>query len=64
MYRLACILLHDGDESQDIVHDVFAQLLADDAQLNEATAEAFLLSCVRNKCLNEIRNRKTHERVK
>ena len=64
MYRLACIMLHDGDESKDIVHDVFAHLLADDALLGEATAEAFLLSCVRNRCLNEIRNRKTHERVK
>ena len=64
MYRLACILLHDEDESKDIVHDVFTQLLADDAQLNETTAEAFLLSCVRNRCLNEIRNRKTHERVR
>ena len=64
MCRLACILLHDGDESKDIVHDVFAGLLADDALLNEATAEAFLLSCVRNRCLNEIRNRKNHERVK
>ena len=64
MYRLACILMHDTDESKDIVHDVFAQLLADDAPLNDATAEAFLLSCVRNRCLNEIRNRKTHERVK
>ena len=64
MYRLASILLHDDDESKDIVHDVFAQLLADNSQLNEATARAFLLSCVRNRCLNEIRNRKTHERVK
>ena len=64
MYRLSCILLHDGDESKDIVHDVFAGLLADDALLNEATAGAFLLSCVRNRCLNEIRKRKTHERVK
>ena len=64
IYRLACSMMHDEDESKDIVHDVFAGLLADDALLNEATAEAFLLSCVRNRCLNEIRNRKTHERVK
>ena len=64
MYRLACILLHDEDESKDIVHDVFTQFLTDKIQLNEATAQAFLLSCVRNRCLNEIRNRKTHERVK
>ena len=64
MYRLACILMHDTDESKDIVHDVFAQLLTNNAPLNEATARAFLLSCVRNRCLNVIRNRKSHERVK
>ena len=64
MYRLSCILLHDNDESKDIVHDVFAQLLTNNAPLNEATARAFLLSCVRNRCLNVIRNRKSHERVK
>lgn len=40
MYRLACILLHDEDESKDIVHDVFARLLTDDTQLNELTANA------------------------
>jgi len=64
MYRLACIQLHDGDGSKDIVHDVFVKLLEDEAQLNEVTAEAFLMSCVRNRCLNEVRNRKVHERVR
>lgn len=64
MYQLACILLHDKAGSKDIVHDVFVQLLADKTQLNEPTAKAFLLSCVRNRCLNEIRNQKTHERVR
>ena len=64
MYRLSCILLHDNDESKDIVHDAFVKLLEDEAQLNEVTAEAFLMSCVRNRCLNEVRNRKVHERVR
>ena len=64
MYRLACIMLHDTDQGKDIVHDVFAQLLADDIQLNEATAGAYLMSCVRNRCLNDIRNRHTHERAR
>ena len=44
MYRLASILLHDDEESMDIVHEVFARLLADRRPLQEATAEAFLLS--------------------
>ena len=64
MYRLANILLHDDAESKDIVHDVFAQLLASPAQeLNEETTTAFLLTCVRNRCLNVIRKRKIQERV-
>lgn len=64
MYRLATILLHDDAESKDIVHDVFAQLLASPTiELHEQTAAAFLLISVRNRCLNVIRNRKIQERV-
>jgi RNA polymerase sigma-70 factor (ECF subfamily) len=63
MYRLATMLLHDDAESKDIVHDVFAQLLASSAELHEDTAAAFLLTSVRNRCLNVIRDRKIQERV-
>ena len=64
MYRLATLLLHDDAESKDIVHDVFAQLLASPTtELKEETATAFLLTSVRNRCLNVIRNRKIQERV-
>lgn len=63
MYRLATILLHDDAESKDVVHDVFAQLLASSAELHEDTASAFLLTSVRNRCLNVIRGRKIQERV-
>lgn len=64
MYRLASILLHDDDESKDIVHDVFARLLMGEISPQEATARAFLLSCVRNQCLNVIRERNVHERAR
>ena len=63
MYRLASVLLHDDDESKDIVHDVFARLLLGEFPLHEATAGAFLLSCVRNQCLNVMRDRKIHDRA-
>ncbi len=63
MYRLASILLHDDDESKDIVHDVFAQLLAQQVELNEDTAQSYLLLSVRNRCMNVIRNRNIHEQV-
>ena len=64
MYRLASVLMHDDDESKDIVHDVFARLLTGEFPLHEATAGAFLLSCVRNQCLNVMRDRKIHERAR
>ena len=63
MYRLASILLHDDDESKDIVHDVFARLLANPVELREDSAQSYLLLSVRNQCLNVIRNRKIHEQV-
>ena len=64
MYRLATILLHDDAESKDVVHDIFAQLLNDSKDLKEDTAESYLFTCVRNRCLNVIRSRQIQERVK
>ena len=63
MHQLAMVLLHDDAESKDIVHDVFAQLIASSAELHEETAAAFLLTSVRNRCLNVIRGRKIQERI-
>ena len=63
MNRLASILLHDDDESKDIVHDVFARLLVEQVELHDHTAQSYLLLCVRNRCLNVIRNRKIHEQT-
>ena len=63
MYRLANILLHDDAESKDVVHDIFAQLLSNSRPLRQDTAEAFLLTCVRNRCLNVMRNRQIQERI-
>ena len=63
MYRLASALLHDDDESKDVVHDVFARLLVGKLPVKEDSAKAFLLSCVRNQCLNVIRSRNTQQRA-
>ena len=63
MYRLATILLHDDAESKDVVHDIFAHLLRESQDLREETAESYLLTSVRNRCLNVIRNRQIQERV-
>lgn len=65
MYRLAVLLLHDEAESKDVVHDIFALLLGmPERQLRQEKAEAYLLTSVRNRCLNVIRGRKIQERVK
>ena len=63
MYRLATILLHDDAESKDVVHDIFARLLDGHSDLKEETAESYLLTSVRNRCLNVMRNRHIQERV-
>ena len=63
MYRQATLLLHDDAESKDVVHDIFAQLLDDHRDLREDTAESYLLTSVRNRCLNVIRSRQIQERV-
>ena len=63
MYRMATILLHDDAESKDVVHDVFARLLDNHRDLREDTAESYLLTSVRNRCLNVIRTRQIQERI-
>ena len=63
MYRLATMLLHDDAESKDVVHDIFAHLLRESQDLREETAEHYLLTSVRNRCLNVIRSRQIQERV-
>ena len=63
MYRLATVLLHDDAESKDVVHDIFAHLLRSSQDLREETAESYLLTSVRNRCMNVIRSRQIQERV-
>ena len=61
MYRLAVVLLHDGDLARDIVHDVFACLL--DSPLEISVAGGYLLKATRNRCLNHIRDCEIHQRI-
>ena len=63
MYRLAFMMLHDKEESRDIVHDVFARLLDGDIRFDSGKAGAFLSSCVRNACLNVMRSQDSRERA-
>lgn len=63
MYRLATVYLHDDAESKDVVHDIFARLLDGHSDLKEETIESYLLTSVRNRCLNVIRSQRIQERV-
>lgn len=61
MIRLARILLGDDEEAADVVQDIFLKL-ADSNALPKN--EGYLLTAVRNACLNRIRQMRRHEQVK
>ena len=61
MLRTACRLLGDEEESRDVVSEVFAQL--SEQQVDIRNDAAFLLSAVRNRCLNLLRHKRLSERV-
>ena len=63
MYRAAYILLGDEDEAKDAVQDVFARLWDGRVTLHEESQRAFLLTCVRNRCLNIIAQRKIEQKA-
>ena len=52
MYRLALTMLASEAESKDVVSDVFAHLLDSGISLRSDTLRSFLLTSVRNRCLN------------
>ena len=62
MFRLAMSMLYDEDESKDVVSDVFASLAAGGMTIKSDNARGFLLTCVRNSCINVIRNKQMRER--
>ena len=63
MLKLAVMLLHDKEEARDIVHGIFAQLLDGDIRFDHEKAKSFLLTCVRNSCLNVMRSRSAREQA-
>ena len=62
MFRLAMSLLYDEDESKDVVSDVFASLHDGGMAIRSDNARGFLLTCVRNSCINVIRHKHMRER--
>lgn len=62
MMRLAVRLLGDIDEANDVVSDVVAHIVERPATIRE-NAASYLLSSVRNRCLNLLRHKRLSERV-
>ena len=63
MFRLAKIMLYDESESQDVVSDVFANLADNHPSLRRDSVRSFLMTSVRNRCVNIINHKKLRSRV-
>ena len=61
MIHLASVLLGNDVEAEDVVQDIFLRV-ADSDILPEN--DNYLLTAVRNACLNRIRQRQLHDKVK
>ena len=61
MFHLANVLLGDGQEAEDVVQDIFLRLADSDTTPKN---DNYLLTAVRNACLNRIRQMQLHDRVK
>lgn len=54
MHRLARVIVHNDELAKDIVNDVFSSLLQRES--NEEITSGYLMSSVRNRCLNHLRD--------
>ena len=59
--HLARVMLGDDGEAEDVVQDIFLRIADSDIPPKN---DSYLLTAVRNACLNEIRQMQLHERVK
>lgn len=63
MYRMAYTLLHDAEESRDVVQSVFLRLIDRRVALEPQTARSYLLTATRHACLNLMSRKKAEERM-
>ncbi len=61
MIHLASVLLGDDEEAADVVQDIFLKMADSDLMPKN---DWYLLTAVRNACLNRIRQMRLHEQVK
>lgn len=64
LYRLAVFLLHDKEEAEDILQDVFLKLWTQKDKLHAYNSiEAFATSVAKNLCLDKLKARKRKHMV-
>ena len=63
MFLLAKRMLDDEAESKDVVSDVFAHLLKSNTDLKADTLQTFLLTSVRNRCINLLVHRQKEQQM-
>ena len=61
MSHLARVLLGDDEEAEDVVQDIFLRVARNDIPPKN---DNYLLVAVRNACLNRIRQKQLHEKVR
>ena len=61
MNHLARVLLGDDEEAEDVVQDIFLRVARNAIPPKN---DSYLLTAVRNACLNKIRQKQLHEKVK
>ena len=61
MIHLARVLLGNDEEAEDVVQDIFLRVADSDIAPQK---DRYLLTAVRNACLNRIRQMRIHDRVK
>ena len=61
MIHLASVLLGDDEEAEDVVQDIFLRVADSDIPPKN---DNYLLTAVRNACLNRIRQMQVHDKVK
>ena len=64
MSHLARTLLYDDAEAEDVVQDVFVRLMESDIQPAEEKVRAYLMTAVRNGCINRIRKKTQAEKYR
>lgn len=61
--RLAVSILHDTEEAKDVAGDIFARITDGRLRLPETKEEVYLLTTVRNLCLDKIAHLRVKERM-